>query len=74
MPLVYLKTLRAVKSADYQTSPQPWPQGRVVYEGATIPYRDTPHVGNYLRIELRREQGEDVYRSFTNPFGLAPAE
>lgn len=74
MPLVYRKSLRAVKSADYQTSPQPWPQGRVVHEGATIPYRDTPHVGNYLRIELRREQGEDVYRSFTNPLGLAPAE
>ncbi len=60
--------------ADYETSNAPWPLGRVVHEGETINYRDTPHIDSYLRIELHREEGGELYRAFTNPFGLAPAE
>jgi hypothetical protein len=58
--------------ADYQTSNAPWPLGRVVHEGRTLNYRETPNLGNYVRIELHRQDGEDLYRTFTNPFGLTP--
>ena len=58
---------------DYQTSPEPWPLGRVVHEGDTVNYRETPNIDRYLRIELHRQDGEELFRTFTNPFGLAPA-
>ncbi len=60
--------------ADYETSNEPWPLGRVVHEGKTLNYRNTPNLGNYVRIELQRQEGEDRFRTFTNPFGFAPAE
>jgi hypothetical protein len=60
--------------ADYKTSPEPWPLGRVVHEGDVLNYRDTPNLVHYVRIELHRKDGEDLFRTFTNPFGLAPAE
>ena len=59
---------------DYETSNEPWPLGRVVHEGGTLDYRETPGLERYLRIELHREDGGEVFRTFTNPFGLAPAE
>jgi hypothetical protein len=57
--------------ADYKTSNEPWPLGCVVHKGETINYRNTPLVKNYLRVELLRQDGEDLFRTFTNPFGLA---
>ncbi len=60
--------------ADYRTSDEPWPLGRVVHEGKTLNYRNTPNLGNYVRIELQRQEGEDRFRTFTNPFGFAAAE
>jgi hypothetical protein len=56
--------------ADYETSNEPWPLGRVVHQGETLNYRDTPNISRYLRIELHRQDGEDLFRTFTNPFGL----
>ncbi len=60
--------------ADYETSNEPWPLGQVVHEGATLNYQEMPELDRYVRIELHREDGEDIYRTFTNPFGFAPAE
>ena len=60
--------------ADHQESTEPWPLGRVVHEGESINFRDTPHVDRYLRIELHRADGEEMFRTFTNPFGLANVE
>jgi hypothetical protein len=56
--------------ADYKTSNEPWPLGRVVHRGATLNLRDTANLGNYVRIELHRQDGEDLFRTFSNPFGL----
>ena len=61
-------------AADYLTSNAPWPLGRVVHEGETLLYRETPHIGSYVRIELLRKDGEDLFRTFTNPFGFAAGE
>ncbi|MFO7776312.1 MAG: hypothetical protein R6W89_10985 [Candidatus Hydrogenedentota bacterium] len=60
--------------ADYETSNEPWPLGQVVHEGATLNYRETPELDRYVRIELHREDGEESYRTFTNPFGFASSE
>ncbi len=59
---------------DYETSNEPWPLGQVVHEGDTLNYRETPELDRFLRIELHREDGDDLYRTFTNPFGLATGE
>ncbi|MEX2381478.1 MAG: hypothetical protein WD490_03775 [Opitutales bacterium] len=55
---------------DYETSNEPWALGRVVQTGPTLNYRETPGVSQYVRVELHRTQGDDVFRTFTNPFGL----
>ncbi|MDI6450508.1 PHP domain-containing protein [Anaerobaca lacustris] len=60
--------------ADYKTSNAPWPLGRVVHVGKTLNYRQTPGIGNYVRVELHRRDGEDLFRTFTNPFGFAAAQ
>ena len=60
--------------ADYETSNEPWPLGQVIHEGATLNYRETPELDRYVRIELHREDGEEIYRTFTNPFGFASSE
>lgn len=57
--------------ADYETSNEPWPAGRVVHTGETLNYRETPGIDRYVRIELIREEGDDVFKTFANPFGLA---
>ncbi len=61
-------------AADYRTSNSPWPLGRVVHEGATLDYRAAPGIGNYVRVELHRRDGDDLYRTFTNPIGMSTAE
>ncbi len=61
-------------SDDFETSPQPWPLGRVVHEGESLNYRQTPNIRGYVRVELRRKDGEDLFRTFTNPIGFAPQE
>ena len=60
--------------ADYKTSHSPWPLGRVVHEGETLDYRSTPNLKNYVRVEVYRIDGEDTFRTFTNPFGLASSK
>ena len=60
--------------ADYNTSNEPWPLGTVVHEGTTLNYRETPNINKYLRIELLREADGELFRTFTNPFGLATIE
>ncbi|MCC5905489.1 MAG: hypothetical protein JJU13_04745 [Balneolaceae bacterium] len=55
---------------DYKTSDQPWPLGTIVHEGETIHYRDVQGINNYLRAEIIREEEGELYRTFTNPFGL----
>ncbi len=57
--------------ADYKTSNEPWALGRVVHEGPTLDYQNTPHLKNYVRVELHRQDGQHLYRTFTNPFGFA---
>lgn len=56
---------------DYNTSNEPWPLGRVVHEGETLNYRETPGLKAFVRVELQREEGGEVFRTFTNPFGLS---
>ncbi len=60
--------------ADYNTSHEPWPLGTVVHEGTMLNYQETPNINKYLRIELHREADGELFRTFTNPIGLAPAE
>ncbi len=66
--------ISAPKSAepidDYKTSDQPWPLGKIVHEGETIRYRDVQGINNYLRAEIIRKKDGELYRTFTNPFGL----
>ncbi len=54
--------------ADYKTSDQPWSPGSIVGEGETISLRS--EIKNYVRAELIRIEGKEVYRTFTNPFGI----
>ncbi len=63
------ESLEAV--ADYKTDNAPWPLGCVVHEGETLNYRNATNLKNYVRVELQRTDGKEVYRTFTNPFGLA---
>lgn len=55
---------------DYEISNQPWPLGHVVHEGNVLNYKTIPNVKNYIRIELHRIEGENIYRTFTNPIGI----
>jgi hypothetical protein len=57
-------------SADYKTSDQPWPLGRVVHQGPTLHFRQVPGIRNYVRAELCRTEGHDTHRTLTNPFGI----
>lgn len=57
--------------ADYKTSDRPWPLGRVVHVGPTLPYRTTPGIGTYVRAELVRREGNHTHRTFANPFGFS---
>lgn len=56
---------------DFKTSNQPWELGRVVYEGETLDLKNTANINNYVRAELIRYEGDIVYRTFTNPFGIS---
>jgi hypothetical protein len=56
---------------DYRTSDRPWPLGRPVHVGRVLDYQRTPGIGNYVRAELHRRDGEHTHRTFTNPFGFA---
>src|SRR5690554_1123593 len=56
---------------DYEISNQPWPLGQVIHEGTVLNYKNTPNIKNYIRIELHRIEGENTYRTFTNPIGIA---
>lgn len=47
-----------------------WPAGQVVHEGATLNYRQTPNIKNYVRAEIRRTEGGQTYRTFINAFGI----
>ncbi len=60
--------------ADYATSNQPWPLGRIVHNGLSLNYRKTAGVKNYVRIELERTVDGHSYRTFTNPIGIAKAK
>jgi hypothetical protein len=42
--------------------------GETVHTGATLDYKNTSGLGNYVRAEIRGNGGT----AFTNPFGLAP--
>lgn len=53
----------------YKTSNQPWDLGRIVATGETLDL-STPGIKNYVRAELIRTSGGDVFRTFTNPFGV----
>jgi len=55
---------------DYRTSYTPWPLGRVVHVGDTLNYRQIAGIRNYVRVELRRAEGQDMHRTLTNPFGI----
>ena len=55
---------------DYKTSDQPWSLGRVVGKGETLNLKNRSDIKNYVRAELIRIDGEDIYRTFTNPFGI----
>ncbi|MEX0771759.1 MAG: hypothetical protein WD038_01255 [Balneolales bacterium] len=55
---------------DYKTSDQPWAAGRMVHEGEKLNLNNTSNIGNYVRAELIRMEGDEIYRSFTNPFGI----
>jgi hypothetical protein len=59
---------------DYQTSHQPWAPGNVVFDGPELNYRDTPDIGNYVRLELLRFDGDHIHRTFSNPFGIVRTE
>ena len=54
--------------SDYKKSDQPWSLGSIVGEGETFYLRQG--IKNYVRAELIRTEGKDVYRTFTNPFGI----
>ena len=56
--------------ADITESNAPHPLGRVVHEGETIAYRETPGVAHYVRAELHRTENGRIHRTFTNPFGI----
>jgi hypothetical protein len=58
-------------TADFRTSDNPWPRGRVVHTGLTLNYRKTPGIGRYVRAELVLSEGEHTHRTFTNPFGFS---
>ena len=60
--------------ADYTTSNEPWALGTVVHEGETLNYQETANIDRYLRIEIHREDGGEMYRTFTQPFGFVAAE
>lgn len=60
--------------ADYKTSHEPWALGKVVHEGRTLKFRETPGVGNYVRAELTTTEGGRDFRVFTNPFGLGSGD
>jgi hypothetical protein len=66
------ESLEAV--ADYKTSDQPWPLGRVVHVGPTLHYRQVSGIRNYVRAELCRAEGRDTHRTLTNPFGIGGGE
>jgi hypothetical protein len=55
--------------ANYKTSDQPWSLGSIVGEGET--FHLTSDVKNYVRAELIRTEGKEVYRTFSNPFGIS---
>lgn len=44
--------------------------GNVVAVGNSLNYLKTPNIKGYVRAELRRNDGEHMQRTFTNPFGL----
>lgn len=48
------------------------PAGLVVHEGATLGCRNTANLNRCVRVELHREEGGYMFRTFANPFGLAP--
>lgn len=56
--------------ADYKTSDQPWPLGRVVHVGETFNCSQVAGIHNYVRAELWRKEGLDTHRTLTNPFGI----
>ncbi|SKB27570.1 hypothetical protein SAMN05660226_00280 [Parapedobacter luteus] len=57
--------------ADYKTSNEPWALGNIVHEGSTLDLNSNPGIRNYVRAELIRIDGDNVYRTFTNPFGIS---
>ena len=58
--------------SDYKVSDQPWSPGSIVGEGETFYLRSG--IKNYVRAELIRTDGKDVFRTFTNPFGIREIE
>jgi len=59
--------------ANYKTSNQPWDSGKVVGKGRMIELRGSD-IKNYVRAELIRTSGNDIYRTFTNPFGVGASD
>ena len=59
---------------DYKTSNQPWTLGRIVHEGETLNVRNKSDIKKYVRAELLRVYGDEIYRTFTNPFGIGNIE
>ncbi|MBT7304507.1 MAG: hypothetical protein HN849_33550 [Victivallales bacterium] len=59
--------------ADYKTSNQPWPLGRVVHVGETVNYQQNAGIGTYVRAELHRREGKHTHRTLLNPFGFGRA-
>lgn len=59
---------------DSSTGEQPWPAGRVVHDGAILHYRDIPGIEKYVRAEIQRIDGDDIYLVFTNPFGIRDSQ
>jgi hypothetical protein len=63
------KSLETV--GDINKSDHPFPLGQIVYEGATLNYKTTPNIKNYVRAELLHSEGGQTYRTFINPFGIS---
>jgi hypothetical protein len=55
---------------DYKTSNQPWALGQVIHYGETLDLKNTQQIENYVRAELIRTEDNEIYRTFTNPFGI----
>jgi hypothetical protein len=58
---------------DYRTSNAPYACGEVVHTGNVLDYQQTKGIGNYVRAELVRKDGQHTHRTFTSPFGFATA-